>query len=228
MGRVPASPSPSKPASSHAFQHQNKNTSPSKQPIHATRPPSSATFNPFLPKTPGFSTNNMTRTTIATTARIPRRHESMLSVNGSPLANPYELGLEWFAEGGDVDDSDLSMIGVEDGGEGDKERRKRVKSIIVRRDPSFSLPSAPIPLPKPISPSTTSHPSNPPPASRSGTLKALITLPTTDGHLLSFDPLRTSPGTLDALEGISDSAKKQAREEMGRLVRTAVDLWKIG
>jgi len=54
-----------------------------------------------------------------------------------------------------------------------------------------------------------------------------ITLSTTDGHLLAFDALQTSPGAIDALEGISDSAKKQAREEMRMLVRAAVDKWTI-
>lgn len=57
---------------------------------------------------------------------------------------------------------------------------------------------------------------------------ALVAIPTKDGHLLEFDPLQTSPGALDALEGITDSAKKQARVEMGRLVQAAVDKWKIG
>jgi hypothetical protein len=56
---------------------------------------------------------------------------------------------------------------------------------------------------------------------------ALVAIPTKDGHLLEFDPLQTSPGALDALEGITDSAKKQARAEMGRLVQAAVDKWKI-
>lgn len=56
---------------------------------------------------------------------------------------------------------------------------------------------------------------------------ALVAIPTKDGHLLEFDPLQTSPGALDALEGITASAKKQARIEMGRLVQAAVDKWKI-
>jgi hypothetical protein len=55
----------------------------------------------------------------------------------------------------------------------------------------------------------------------------LVAIPTKDGHLLEFDPLQTSPGALNALEGITDSAKKQARVEMGRLVQAAVDKWKI-
>jgi hypothetical protein len=259
MGRVPASPSPAKPA--RPFQHNptTAHTSPSK-PNRATRPPSLATFNPALPKTPGFpKTHNNTHSNArngTTTARIPRRHESMLSVNGSPLANPYELGLEWFAEGGDADDDagDASADGAEGGSERDMDRRKRAKSIIVRRDPSFSLQSAPIPMSNGLHSRTTSQSSLFPSSSqsqssqpfnphstpsrpttngttrlpaRTGAVTALVTIPTKDGHLLEFDPLQTSPGTLDALEGISDSAKKQAREEMVRLVQAAVNMWKI-
>lgn len=54
-----------------------------------------------------------------------------------------------------------------------------------------------------------------------------VTLSTKDGHLLAFDALQTSPGAIDALEGISNSAKKQAREEMRVLVQAAVDKWTI-
>ncbi|KAF9013482.1 hypothetical protein BDQ17DRAFT_1321312 [Cyathus striatus] len=49
-----------------------------------------------------------------------------------------------------------------------------------------------------------------------------------DGHVIEFDPLQTSPGALDALEGITDSAKKHARVEMGRLVQATMEKWKIG
>ncbi|KAJ7601076.1 hypothetical protein C8J56DRAFT_1020014 [Mycena floridula] len=54
-----------------------------------------------------------------------------------------------------------------------------------------------------------------------------VTISTKDGHLLEFDPLQTSPGALDALEGITTSAKKQARQDMGRLMQAVVDKWKI-
>lgn len=45
--------------------------------------------------------------------------------------------------------------------------------------------------------------------------------------MLEFDPLQASPGSIDALNGITESAKKQAKQEMSRLVQTAVDKWKI-
>lgn len=168
----------------------------------------------------------------------------MLSINGSPIANPYELGLEWFAEGGDTSPEEDNGSKAEEG------RRKRAKSIIVRRDPSFSFQSAPLPNGMhsrtasqtnlfASSSQSTEPASQPEPKTPHGptTLRlqgtgigigtALVTIPTKDGHLLEFDPLQTSPGTLDALEGISDSAKKQAKEEMGRLVLAAVSKWKI-
>jgi len=44
---------------------------------------------------------------------------------------------------------------------------------------------------------------------------------------LEFDPLQTSPGAIDVLDGITTSAKKQAKAEMGRLVQAAADKWKI-
>jgi hypothetical protein len=77
-------------------------------------------------------------------------------------------------------------------------------------------------------PPTTNNQTTPRPAlPHRRSFSALVAIPTKDGHLLEFNPLQTSPGALDALEGITDSAKKQARAEMGRLVQAAVDKWKI-
>jgi hypothetical protein len=53
-------------------------------------------------------------------------------------------------------------------------------------------------------------------------MAARVAFPTRDGHLLEFDLLLTSPGALDKLEGITDSAKKQAKEDMSKLVQAAV------
>ncbi|KAH0832339.1 hypothetical protein J3R83DRAFT_13355 [Lanmaoa asiatica] len=61
----------------------------------------------------------------------------------------------------------------------------------------------------------------------SGSTSALVSIPMKDGHLLEFDPLTTSPRSLDKLVGITDSAKKQAKEEMARLVKEAVRKWVI-
>lgn len=194
----------------------------------------------------------------------------MLSVNGSPLANPYEFGLGWFkgvelaqmdAEEGSYDAS---------GSQGDAKTLKRTKSsIIIRRDPSIAFSQNGLqsradsqtsfytatsqsqvtssshsrensqnqPLgPQPQTglaafrfPSTLANvEATPrPPTTHTRSFSALVAIPTKDGNFLEFDPLQTSPGALDALEGISNSAKKQAKAEMGRLIQATVDKWRI-
>ncbi|KAI5989860.1 hypothetical protein EDC04DRAFT_3128022 [Pisolithus marmoratus] len=237
-----------------------RSTSPSKltngtthhQP-HRTRMPSSATFNPSMP----------TQAPTYPALRAPRRDESMLSVNGSPLANPYSLGLGWFAGEQDGVNAPNELAQSKHKGTtkektiGKPKGLKRVNSIVIRRDPSavlggssqrssLSLQSHS----RTNSQSTTHSRSNsrtqilvpessaavtpkvdliqlPPTVVSSASASALVSLPTKDGHLLEFDPLNTSPSALDALVGITDSAKKQAREEMARLVKEAVRKWAI-
>ena len=218
-----------------------------------TRPPSSATFNPTMlpPKAPTYPT------------RAPRRDESMLSVNGSPLANPYTLGLGWFT-GEDIQEDETLLKGKGKEKQTDNRASKalrRVNSIVIRHDPSVSLASASSssqPQPqtngkvsqtqKAAAHSAAHSRSNsrtqllsssdtaPPPSNNapvplapapSGSASALVSIPTKDGHLLEFDPLTTSPRALDKLVGITDSAKKQAKEEMARLVKEAVRKWVI-
>lgn len=227
-------------------------TSPSK------RLPTSVTFAPTLPaKTPVYPP-----------LRAPRRDESMLSINGSPLANPYQLGSEWFAtqETEGIDGTDVKKKGkgketqldtLEEG-----KTLKRVNSIIIRRDSSVSLvpssaaqrsfsqthsranfhtqthhrtPSrtisrtmAPVPeSPMPKAATVALLPSSFSSLPSSSSARALVAISTSDGHVLEFDPLQTSPRALDSLVGITDNAKKQAREEMGRLVQAAVNKWSI-
>ncbi|KAH7885024.1 hypothetical protein F5I97DRAFT_1810477 [Phlebopus sp. FC_14] len=245
-------PSPSKMTNGHLRNH-----------IQRARPPSSATFNPSMPdKAPTYPT-----------LRAPKRDESMLSVNGSPLANPYALGLGWFT--GDIDGGDDGGDEVssqpskgKDKGKGKEKSQdgphqlKRVNSIVIRRDPSVVLASSSSQQsnghthnshsrsnsqstqPPSAAHSRSNSRTHPPQTDTSTTPKlnrkplplasvpsssasALISLPTKDGHLLEFDPLNTSPRALDALVGITDSAKKQAREEMARLVNEAVRKWVI-
>ena len=175
----------------------------------------------------------------------------MLSVNGSPLANPYTLGLGWFT-GEDVQEESL-LKGKGKEKQTDNQASKtlrRVNSIVIRRDPSVNLasPSSSKPLTngtfsqtQSAAPHSAAHlrsnsrtqllsPSDtaPPPSNNaSGSASALVSIPTKDGHLLEFDPLTTSPRALDKLVGITDSAKKQAKEEMARLVKEAVRKWVI-
>lgn len=55
-----------------------------------------------------------------------------------------------------------------------------------------------------------------------------VQVPVKDGAVLELDPLTASPGALDAVPGLSDSAKKVARDEMARLVSGALAKWSIG
>lgn len=297
MGRVPPSPSPQKTrppfgsnAKPSAFHPRppSRPASPSKHPssrpgpVTQQRVPSSSTFNPALPpKTPMYPSGSSGE---PPTMRLPRRDESMLSVNGSPLANPYEFGMGWF-KGMEMAEQDTD---IEDGRDdhnnsnglaAPKTLKRSKSSILIRRDPSVAFPptlngfhsrtnsqaslfhgssqptssshsrdnsqtlqlhSQPEMHPQRNHPFQfpTSH-SQPnadrpyldsyttPKPTHTRSFSAMVAIPTKDGHLLEFDPLQTSPGALDALEGITDSAKKHARAEMGRLVQAAVDKWKI-
>ena len=191
----------------------------------------------------------------------------MLSVNGSPLANPYEFGLGWFT-GIEMSSEDDPQDGHGKTGLGDRTLKRTKSGIIVRRDPSVAFPATMngyhsrtdsqasfytatsqatssssshsrenscVSYSQPNfsgfrfpAPPTTNNQATPRPAlPHQRSFSALVAIPTKDGHLLEFDPLQTSPGALNALEGITDSAKKQARAEMGKLVQAAVDKWKV-
>lgn len=223
--------------------------------------PSSSTFNPVLPPKASFPSHSKT------SGRLPRKDENFLSVNGSPLANPYEFGLGWFKgiemqskeEKNGPDSQDFGL-------QGHHTLKRSKSSIVIRRDPSVTFSSdsstthsrtdsqlsfytassqtvsstdsrqhSHIPQQPPpqlgsfqFPPSIDNNDSTPRPnPTHTRSFSALVAIPTKDGHVLEFDPLQTSPGTLDALEGISNSAKKQARVEMGRLIQATVDKWKI-
>lgn len=260
----------SRPASPLKHQSSNPNVGAQGQ---INRIPSSS-FNPTLPpKTPAYPAHNNQPNT---TMRLPRKDENMLSINGSPLANPYEFGLGWFrgvemAQMETEDGESQEEHGYQNGNTGGRTLKRSKSSIIIRRDPSVALPptsngfhsrtdsqasfytassqatssshsrensrtdeptllqpQGPLdafrfPSTRPNNTEATPRPL--PQHTRS--FSALVAIPTKDGHLLEFDPLQTSPGALDALEGISDSAKKQAKAEMGRLIQATVDKWKI-
>lgn len=153
-----------------------------------------------------------------------------MSLNGSPLANPFQLNTGIFG-GGTIPEEDGEEDGDGEGGDGPDDRPKktlrRVPSIVIRRDPSF-LPSqehGSQPSKKP--PSNSSRPNSRSSQHPSRQVSALMRIPTKDGLLLEFDPLMTTPAELDALDGISESAKKQAKEDMTRLVQMALAKWKI-
>jgi hypothetical protein len=192
----------------------------------------------------------------------------MLSVNGSPLANPYEFGLGWFKGIEAQMEEDVQDTQLLDQTAGVRTLKRSKSSIVIRRDPPVAFPantdathsrtdsqlsfytassrttssshsrensqiSQPpttnlgafrFPSSRPIN----SSDSTPRPVSHhTRSFSALVAIPTRDGHVLEFDPLQTSPGSLDALDGISDSAKKHAKVEMGKLIQATVDKWKV-
>ena len=174
----------------------------------------------------------------------------MLSINGSPLANPYELGLEWLVDGDTKEEGE----GARGTGTGTRTRggadvparmtlRRTASNIIIRPDPSSFVVASAKNTSNNIS-NDHQAPERPRGNSNSQTqsqlvrsrsvapnpgdhMAARVAFPTRDGHLLEFDPLLTSPGALDKLEGITDSAKKQAKEDMSKLVQAAVAKWTV-
>ncbi|KAL1689103.1 hypothetical protein GGG16DRAFT_58510 [Schizophyllum commune] len=115
---------------------------------------------------------------------------------------------------------------------------KRVKSnILIRADPTHSRSNSQTDVTaatgKNAAASTQStttllDPSTVPTTTpRLTRTRSVITLATTDGHVLEFDPLMNSPSDLEALEGITNSAKREARKEMTRLVSATMEKWKI-
>lgn len=198
------------------------------------RPPAASTsqFNPSIPAASS-----------STYPRWPRKDESMLSVNGSPLANPFTLDLTgWLSRHRETDDDEPESLRGKGTGTGALDR-KRSANIMVRSVSSSSQPGAghgshsrqnsnsnstsngKNPGFVPVRGNALKVPESLDPATPS--LAALVSVPTADGHLLEFDPFQTSPAEIDALEGISSSAKKKAKEDMRTLVRQAVERWRI-
>jgi len=119
---------------------------------------------------------------------------------------------------------------------------RRVNSITIRRQPSsadFHSRSDPPAVRTPprgqhsrLEHPEPTHPLGPTPtgslpARQPPSAQVHVTVPTVDGFFLEFNPLLVSPGTLNDLQGITEDAKKQAREEMVRLVKEAVSKWTI-
>jgi hypothetical protein len=160
--------------------------------------------------------------------------------------NPYELGIEWLAREGGAADAGTGAGEGDRGGDGAPAGRmglrRTASNIIIRRDPSTATVTgasnhhhqAGRPRSNSQSQSQSQSRSDSRPVgsngiatSNSSHMAARVAVPTRDGHLLEFDPLLTSPGALDKLVGITDSAKKQAKEDVSKLVQVAVAKWSI-
>lgn len=183
-----------------------------------------------------------------------------MSVNGSPLANPLQLGLNGYLK--TVTESDDGGPGDTDGSETEGPRYlnglqtlKKKSSIIIRSSSSShfsqgghsrtnsqsSLAQSQASRPghsRNVSrtegngfiPNRNNHPPNGEGPSEPApllSLSAFVSVPTKDGHVLEFDPLRTSPEEIDALEEITESAKQQAKEDLAHMIHAAMDRWKI-
>ncbi|KAG8752902.1 hypothetical protein FRC14_006618 [Serendipita sp. 396] len=150
--------------------------------------PASTTFNPVLPpKTPVYP------------RRQAKQNETVMSVNGTPLAIPWRLEKQREVDTEEEEDADEDSRGGREGG------------IIVRRNqsskPSYSFSSS----------ST---------AVSSGTTGTMITIATQKGQTIQFDPLTTSPGSFDRLPDLTASAKKQVKEDTARIIQ-ALGKWRL-
>ena len=191
-------------------------------PQSSRRPPSSATFNPAIsngvPPYPKHDVNSL-------------KQKGKLAGQAHYFGNNGELpGVR----------EEVEYEGSNGGGAGPALRR--ANSITVRRQPSSvdfhfrpNPPAIHTPPPGQHTRPEDPGPTHPPDLATTGPLPARqlfpaqvqVTVPTVDGFFLEFNPLLVSPGALDGLEGITEDAKKQAREEMVRLVREAVNKWTI-
>jgi hypothetical protein len=57
--------------------------------------------------------------------------------------------------------------------------------------------------------------------------QGFISVTTKDGHVLEFDPFTTDPAEIDALEGVSESAKQSAKDDVVRFISSQMARWKI-
>lgn len=190
-------------------------------PQSSRRPPSSATFNPEISNgVPSY----------------PKHDVNSLKQRGKPTGQPH-----YFGNGSELPGvrEETEYDGNNSGGAGSGLRR--VNSITIRRQPSsvdfHSRPNTAAtrtPLDGQQSRSEHTGPVHPLDPTTGPLLarqpfpaQVQVTVPTVDGFFLEFNPLLVSPGALNELEGITEDAKKQAREEMVRLVKETVSKWTI-
>ena len=194
----------------------------SSTPQSSRRPPSSATFNPaILNGVPAY----------------PNRDTNSFKQKGNSAWNPH-----YFGNAGELlGVREETECGGSSGGNAGPGIR-RANSITVRRQPSsvdfHSRPNqTAVRAPPDGQPSRLGHlgpirPVDPPApdsllARQPFPAQVQVTVPTVDGFFLEFNPLLVSPNALNELVGITEDAKKQAREEMVRLVKEAVSKWTI-
>jgi hypothetical protein len=104
--------------------------------------------------------------------------------------------------------------GVGEGGGADPSSRSmgtRGNGFVVRRDPSYNASYSMASTSTAVS----SHSSG-----------AMITVATSRGQTVQFDPLATSPGSLERMPDLTESAKKQVRDDTARIIQ-ALGKWRL-
>jgi len=130
--------------------------------------------------------------------RAAKRNEPLMSANGSPLENPLN-----------PPDGEAGVLAHGRG----HTVRKRASSILVKR-------TAP---PTAVQGTTNAQEKGTPAVHTQG----FISVTTKDGHVLEFDPFTTAPAEIDALEGVSESAKQAAKDDVVRFISSQMAKWTI-
>lgn len=141
-----------------------------------------------------------------------------MSVNGSPVANPFA---------GPSETRDGALTEEDEGEEEDGGKRGSAVQIGGADTlSSFKFPA------RTASTSTNASSSSQTLYARQGThshlrtrSQAMINVPTSTGQVLHLDPISTTPADIDAMEDLSDAAKKEAKKEMASLARQMTKLW---
>lgn len=216
---------------------QPPSPSPFKRAASPTKPAWGAGSKTPAPSAPVFAPSNMP----PGAPRMPRKDESLLSVNGSPVANPLASphartrhasgavppGQATAGRGLHIrTTSQPSLFGGQTQQQAKPLAHTRTftKLDTVRESPRATSSlgsSSTTDASRPVTPAT------PPPGG------AMITIPLRSGRLFSFDPLVMNEGEellgLDEL-GMNEEEKRMAREEVSEVVgrlRKAVERWKI-
>lgn len=203
--------------------------------------PQNHIFNPNLPPTPSLP-------------RLPRRNESILSNNGSPLANPVDKSSLKIQQNGKIgengeedheeaDDDDVDGdAGDEDDEEGEED------SDLDLPDPELleaKLLAASQSAKTPITSKSSRKPKRAPslmfrqslaaPTNGQGEGKgALASIPLSDGRMISFNPMNLSPGRIDGeleegglKEDEKERVKVKVREEVVKSLTGMMERWKV-
>ena len=168
--------------------------------------PQDHVFNPSLPPTPKHQP-----------ARPLRRHESMVSLNGSPLANPLSPRSTRDEDGSDFDLPDPEEMERQAQASKTPSSKSSKSSKPKKRAPSLMFRQ--------------SMAAQPPPDVDE---VRLAHIPLSDGRTLSFNPLQLTPGRIDDEMdegGLGDDerahVKVKVREEVVRALTEKMERWKV-